>query len=48
MLNRIESGLSGWGRWVAEHAIRVTLTVFLGTGLLATQLQYFTLDTSSG
>ena len=47
LLNRIESGLSWWGRWVAEHAIRVTLTVFLGTGLLATQLQYFTLDTSS-
>ena len=47
MITRIESALGWWGRWVAEHAARVAIACCLATALFATQLQYFTFDTSS-
>ena len=46
MRSRIEAALGRWGRFVSEHAIWVVLLTLGASGLFATQLQYFRLDTT--
>ncbi len=47
MRDRIETALGRWGRFVAENAGWVIALVLVATGLFATQLQHFRLETSN-